>query len=258
MNQFLKFIEKNKLKSILIAIPLVPIIINYFLLTWHFPGVQNEDWLGFLSNYSGGIIGGIVAFIVANHQVKIQMEEQIKNEEEVKYINQLPTLINVTFELKKMKESIKNAYLMRNELERIYKQEIQNQTFNLDKVKYQIELLNIENWSTVKDIQDVDLQKSLFELKNNYNEMSYALNYDFDEVDIQIESMNAFDVEHYLKLNKIVTENNFISSKKEWAWEELMSKDYIVVLDDMLKITDLMIKSIDELMEKRHLIRDKN
>jgi hypothetical protein len=73
-----------KEKKFLILVFGVPIIINYLLLTWHFPGVQGNynDWLGFFSNYSGGIIGAIGAYFVAIHQIKKQKEIDDVNDTE--------------------------------------------------------------------------------------------------------------------------------------------------------------------------------
>lgn len=265
LKKFLELIRKNKFASILIAIPVVPVMINYLLLTWHFPGAQNADWLGFLSNYSGGIIGGIVAFVVANHQVKIQMEEQIKNEEEVKYINQLPTLINITFELGKMKSSIEKVHKMRDEYEKINVG--MEELINLDNVQYIMESINLDNWSSVKDIQDVDFQKSLFDLKNTYEDITKALNFNLDDTKNEIESIidnrgiinnSLLEFEQRSLLNKLIIDQQVFTDKKRDAWEKLKNKDYPALIDESLKITDVMMKSIEELMENRHQIRDKN
>lgn len=264
MSKFMEYIEKNKMKSMLVAIPLVPIFINYVLLTWHFPGVQNKDWLGFLSNYSGGIIGGIVAFLVANHQVKIQMEEQIKNEEEVKYINQLPTLINVKFELKKMRTNIENVYSLRYDLDEVNEKYAELEEFdvliNMDFINYEMEFLEIENWSSIHTIQDVDFQTSLLELRNNYEKISKALSFNFDEFEVELQSSmyGANGAKgKMLKSSKLIKERRIMEQAKEWAWIELKDKDYLRVVDDMLKLTEIMVKSIDEMMEKRHEIRDR-
>ncbi|OQM47524.1 hypothetical protein B6A27_00320 [Anoxybacillus sp. UARK-01] len=73
-------IIKNNWKSIVLVVA-VPIAINYFLMTWKAPFLQGDssDWLGFLSNYSGGIIGGIVALKVAREQTRNE-RERIKRE----------------------------------------------------------------------------------------------------------------------------------------------------------------------------------
>lgn len=65
-------------KSILLVIA-VPIAINYLLMTWAAPNLNGDtsDWFGFLSNYSGGIIGGFVALAIAREQTKNERERRI-------------------------------------------------------------------------------------------------------------------------------------------------------------------------------------
>lgn len=85
----------------------VPMLINYLLLTWKAPFVNGDanSWLGFLANYSGGIIGGLVAFFAA----KIQMDFQREREMRQRYISQLPTLTKLSLELSKMSRQFKVA-----------------------------------------------------------------------------------------------------------------------------------------------------
>lgn len=76
------YIKKNY--WLLILVIGVPITINYLLLWWHFPGVTGDygDWLGFFSNYSGGIIGGIVAFVIAKYQIENEKQERLREDKE--------------------------------------------------------------------------------------------------------------------------------------------------------------------------------
>lgn len=59
-----------------------PVFINclMFIPSFGLAAVNTEGWLGFFSNYSGGIIGGFVAFIIASRQIKAQNDENNKNE----------------------------------------------------------------------------------------------------------------------------------------------------------------------------------
>lgn len=102
MNFFEKLLKDYKF--ITVGAILVPILINYFLLTWHFPGVQGEtgEWLGFFANYSGGIIGVLGAYFIAVKQTNHQKEIAEKNEIEenrsfilIEEFNSNPDLKNV-------------------------------------------------------------------------------------------------------------------------------------------------------------------
>lgn len=251
-------VKENRKLVIFLSIPvLIPVLINYLLLTWHFPGVQGkeEDWLGFFSNYSGGIIGGIVAFIVANHQVKTQMKEQIKNEEEIKYINQLPTLLNIIFELKEMKKSLKAAFAMRKIITEFNEHQSGKNIIVIEHAHYPLKKLNDENWLGIQLIQSVDFQKSLITLKNDYKKISDALSINIDEIKFEITRLRGTGDKD---INELLLKFEMTKGDKEWAWEKLNEIDYVEVIEDKIKLANIMIDSIEEMMDRRQSIRDEN
>ncbi|MFL1998516.1 hypothetical protein VYF65_004316 [Lysinibacillus irui] len=252
MDKIIKNVKKNKWVYILLTIPAVPILINFLLLTWRFPGVKgnHDDWLGFLSNYSGGIIGGIVAFVVANHQVKKQMEEQIKNEEEVKYINQLPSILNLIFELEEMKASLINAHKMRSVL--------QENEFTLSQqinARYDMKKINMKIWEEVSNIQDVEFQRSLITLRNEYSKITEALTGSIE--DLKDEMQDIVKNNEKKSLGPLSLEIEILKHDKDWAWQELISKDYISIINDSIDLSNEIVECIEEMMTKRHSIRDK-
>ncbi len=211
---------------------------------------DESSWVGFFGNYSGGIIGGIVAFVVANHQVKKQIEEQIKNEEEVKYINQLPSIINLIFELEEMKTSIINVHKMRSAL--VENGATQSQQIN---AKYDIKKLNMRSWEGVSNIQDVDFQRSLLTLRNEYCKIVEILTGSI--ADLQNEMQDIARNNEKKRLEPLALEIEILKRDKDWAWKELTSKDYILIIDDSIEISNTIVECIEEMMAKRHLIRDK-
>ncbi|PAD31444.1 hypothetical protein [Paenibacillus sp. 7523-1] len=70
-----------KLLKLIILILLIPVVINYGLLSWKAPGLNGDtgDWLGFLANFLG-LIGAV---LIALYQFKKQREiDQEKNIEQ--------------------------------------------------------------------------------------------------------------------------------------------------------------------------------
>lgn len=69
----MKLNKKTKWKIIAWAL-FAPIGVNIlmFIPSFGFSFGNALDWLGFFGNYSGGIIGGIVAYIIASSQIKAQ------------------------------------------------------------------------------------------------------------------------------------------------------------------------------------------
>jgi hypothetical protein len=78
----------KKHRNILSAIGLLllmfgtPVFLNFFVFEYPNPKTNGTlgDWMGFFSNYSGGIIGGIVAYVIAKQQTDAIKEDK-KSEE---------------------------------------------------------------------------------------------------------------------------------------------------------------------------------
>ncbi|MBD8589187.1 hypothetical protein IFT92_15405 [Peribacillus simplex] len=188
---------------IIIFIIIVPIIINYFLLTWRFtgiwfiPGVQGnyDDWLGYFSNYSGGIIGGIVAFLIAWSQIKSQAKEK-----EIEAINaERKTLLKVQYELKKIKyefDSLKMA-------------EIEDETVIIPQVSLDIRELNPTNWADLGELRNAELFFELMEIEDFYKQFRKDLLNDI--FDLEITKGRIED-----QLNNHFSSND----KRNWKLEE--------------------------------------
>jgi hypothetical protein len=74
-----RFKDYYKLLLWLIHVFVVPpIIIGQILRipTGQYTIGQEGDWIGFFGNYSGGIIGGLVAYFIAKEQIKADKEER--------------------------------------------------------------------------------------------------------------------------------------------------------------------------------------
>lgn len=70
--------------KIIALIVFTPIILGLIL---NIPGGKwtigdESSWVGFFGNYSGGIIGGIVAFFIANSQVRQEQKARLKDKED--------------------------------------------------------------------------------------------------------------------------------------------------------------------------------
>lgn len=96
-------LNKTEIMKIVALIVFTPIFLGLIL---NIPGGvltigDESSWVGFFGNYSGGIIGGIVAFFIANSQVKQEQKARLKDkadqvkednqkrEEQEKYINNI-------------------------------------------------------------------------------------------------------------------------------------------------------------------------
>ncbi|QDS35852.1 hypothetical protein [Brevibacillus brevis] len=158
-----------------------PILINYFLLTWRAPFVFGDanSWLGFLANYSGGIIGGLVAFFAA----KIQMDFQKEREKLQRYLAQLPTLTKLSLELTKMKLQFEVSKDIPKNLPPDMPDEVKN---NIHKSSLTLEPLIRERWGNLDVIQDPILLSELYKLFESYERTVEVLGFNLTELELSI------------------------------------------------------------------------
>lgn len=100
----------KQLISIISVIIFTPILLGIIL---NIPGgsltIGDENaWVGFFGNYSGGIIGGIVAFLIANSQMKYEKKQRIQEKEAQDELNR-----NKLIEKEKYIKNIIALYLMK-------------------------------------------------------------------------------------------------------------------------------------------------
>ncbi|MBE7118609.1 hypothetical protein [Bacillus cereus] len=164
------------------------------------------DWLGFFSNYAGGVLGATVALIIAKSQAKEQRKQfereleitEKKNEEEAKQlhereieketrqrkINQLPALVFLKYEAERMYNQLKQlesqkaykyAITKANKFDSEKEKEILEEFL---KVKRLLAPLNDECYPYIALVEDIDLQIELMECFNFYKKFANSLSHD--------------------------------------------------------------------------------
>ncbi|KIN39924.1 hypothetical protein ACFTRE_10705 [Bacillus subtilis] len=169
---------KHKLKNwrfwigILAVILLIPFILNMtlFQFTTSFT-YKGGDWLSFWGSYSGGILSGIVAFVVARMTITADRQNQAFK----KRLEQLPALVKIKIEVQKIIENIEKASEERNKITEKLEDEDKS---NLELFRIDVELLDKERWSQLDNIIDINLQIKLIELMDFYDKWSKSLRYD--------------------------------------------------------------------------------
>lgn len=203
-----------------LLIVIAPIILNFFVFSTKGPGLNGrlEDWIGFFSNYSGGIIGGIVAYLIAKSQTeRIDREKIIDN----KQIERL-ALQRVQFELSKIKQDfsdLKNVEIGEEE-----------QTNSIPYRHFNIRKLNPNNWESIGQITNETLQKDLMELEDFYKDFRENLLDDGHAVKVKVDRLKnqLFEMERgshdwfELEEERIHQENllMFIESRRDYFWKE--------------------------------------
>lgn len=272
-----KLVKNNLVASMILLVFLVPILLNYILFSWKMPGLSGDlnNWMGFLSNYSGGIIGGFVALIITRVQIQAQKEESRINRK----IMQIPYLTKTKLEMIKIKEnliSIKRVADGSKEVGRdlsapseiskgltgsLFLQSI------LSEGRYTpLQFLDRINQDILKElhfIDDIRFQTKIVETLNKFNSIFNTLLYDLqrkwirlDEVDKMIESLKGkedktiSEIEllrkYHDEYSELLLQNNLYGNKKHRVWDELYQNDfYFDQIDDTLQEIEEKISQIE-------------
>ncbi|EPY07436.1 hypothetical protein PAALTS15_09935 [Paenibacillus alvei TS-15] len=167
--------KRNVIMALVAGCIIVPIIISQILRIplggWTI-GDENS-WVGFFGGYVGGIIGGLVAFFVARYQIDRNFEKQIANEEMNRFINQMPSIVKIKYELTKVHKCVKDLIEAIDIGKKIFKdkEDWLDDPFSM----YQ---LNESNWNSLDSIDDVDICTGLVELKHKYIDLYTIMTFD--------------------------------------------------------------------------------
>ncbi|MED1795003.1 hypothetical protein P4V54_20215 [Brevibacillus nitrificans] len=237
---------RKKYVFLVIGAITVPIAINYVLFSWRAPGVvgDSNSWLGFLANYSGGILGGIIAYIVA----KIQIDAQKIADKKKEFSGQLPTLMKVKMELEKFKQALGNV-----KKEGLTKEKFEVNTYYFTPM----EKIDERNWSLLDLIVDTKLLAKVLILKNKYALFIEALAYDLNITYVIIEDakINKEKLEQLKNQKGTLSENEELEIKRlngvyhRNRWENIQMKQLKAGFWDDLFHGDLEEK-IEECLEE--------
>ncbi|MED4455919.1 hypothetical protein [Metabacillus fastidiosus] len=251
--------EKSVLKKILAIIFITPIALGLLLnipTGWLTIG-DEASWVGFFGNYSGGIIGGLVALYIAKTQIYEQSQKQIKNEEEIRYINQLPALIKIKFELERMLSSVK--FVIEN-IEKLAREEKIENLEVAKQMSFRCYKTKEENWSMINLIDDVDFHVDLIEIKNFYGEFQEIMNYDLvktqQQISVIIDTGGLTDTESMFTLNAKGEELEEMKDLKSSVYKDAIQKNFVGSIENSLRLLNLILKSIEEMKDDRAKIRD--
>lgn len=249
---------KEFIKKILPVVILIPIALGLLLNipTGRFTIGDESSWVGFFGNYSGGIIGGLVAWYIAKTQINEQNTKQIKNEEEIRFINQLPALIKIKLDLKRMLGSVN--FVIENVKENVADKNIDHLEI-VKEMSFNCHVPKEENWSTINLIDDVDFHVNLVEIKDLYDEFQEIMNYQLlktqQQISILIES-NLNNSEFIYAINEKGEELNRMKELKSQIYKDVIEKDLVNSIEESLKLLNLILDSIEVIKNNRSRIRD--
>lgn len=250
--------NKKHISTIIVIALAIPIIISQIIRiktgTWTI-GDENS-WVSFFGSYLGGIVGGIVALYIARVQIIENQNYNIRNEEELRYINQLPAIVSIKYELEKIGESIK--YIIET-VEQSSKEEGVNAAELIKDMWFGCYELKESNWSTIAHIEDVDFHSNLVEIKNKYTDYRKVLVFDLHQATNDLQKlMFEGDVNSNIYLiNEKGNEMERMKELKSKVYLDIKENDFIRVAEDAIYSSNLILESIEELKEKRTKIRDK-
>lgn len=195
-----KFKLNKELFKYIPIILLFPVALNFILFSFDL-GISYGDgnvWLAFWGNYSGGVISALVAYFVANSQIKKQVSLDLNKRHFELATNQLPALIRIKIELEKFIEELERVKVERELFIRSWGMILPRDGSKFDpkdipeepsrevpkwvlhQKNYNIELANEEVFKYLERVEDIDLHIDLINAFNFYSRFSKGLLFDIE------------------------------------------------------------------------------
>lgn len=252
----------------------VPIVVNTIMII-HLPKKLSvgdaSAWIGFFGNYSGGILGGLVAFGVAKYQIEHQekinqkdKDDLLERENDIRRYNQMPSLIKIKFLLEQIKENLKTANALAKNQIKIPINETNSFTLEMDKTPLKLIPVNKEYISAIDGILSVDLQTNLIKLTNFYIEFDRVaeiniqkIQFEFDKNNNKLKQLSAKkkpSKKEQSEINEIAIKNEDLLmeiqvgvSNKKIMWNKLLNENYFEIVDTILLEINKEIEAIKKL-----------
>lgn len=206
-----------------------------------------SEWLSFFSNYSGGIIGGITAYIVARMQILDNKKEQEANHRK----DEINILEIISLDLLDIISAL-DEY-----------RKILDKNVNVGRSIGQFPQLNKNIWLKVGILNDVSLQTELFQAQHFYNDFIDSLNKDITQLEetlMQLKKTTTLikrkinsDFDFNLTLTDLLLRKNTLEEElrfhraKRKAARSLIEKDYISSLKQLHARTETYIQELKSL-----------
>ncbi len=230
---------------LVLLIMLIPVIVNGLMNLDLGANGNIEVWITFFGSYIGAIIGGIITGVVAFSIAKYQINHQNYVDRTLEYVKQLPSLIGIRLELRKIVRNFEYTdFNLNNHLA----------SRQVGSINIEQEEIDKDNWRNVNKILDTNLQVEILELQDFYNSLKKVL--DFDESQVNIE-LNSIEIQltligteniEYAELTKrhsfLMKQLNDISRKKVIMIRRFKEEDYLSKTKELLEIVTTQIEEI--------------
>lgn len=240
MTRVFSFLKEYKL--IIFIVIVTPIIVSQIIRIplGHWTIGDDKSWVGFIGNYSGGVLGGIVAFFAARFQIKKQAFQNQLHQ----FGMELPVLTKVEIECEKILEQLLNSNEFYNNL-------------MVDKETYLIKFdaLIWERWENVHQINDPYLQEQLNKHQEALQRNIEVFQVDINRMMVELEEkknlhskMNVFDYESIKLDSEILRDSRYI---------EIIKEDKVKYLLELKFCIEKTRKILGEITNRKAKIHDK-
>ncbi|MFF2016088.1 hypothetical protein [Paenibacillus sp. NPDC058177] len=231
MKNLMDFIKQYK--WIIVAFVSGPVFVNVLMLIPAVPRItagNTELWLSFFGNYSGGIIGGIVALLVTKYQI----DQQKKTDHNKRLLEQLPTLHAIKIELDKIRSVMENYSSSFNQFTELQEDSV--------KGKHLVSDWNQQLFGNVDLIVDETLLVDLLYFREEYLEIWGSLRADLVGLISELETSKKLNTANRLFDKRILQKEAElailiiqIEAGKQSAWEAISSGMIVTRIDALLK-----------------------
>ncbi|RSL29962.1 hypothetical protein D7Z54_28495 [Salibacterium salarium] len=233
-------------KWIIFLVIIFPILLSQFirLPLGHWTIGNEGSWVSFLGNYSGGVLGGIIAFLVARDQIKKQQKQYLIEN----LGKELPILTGVELECKKVLEQLKKV-------QQNYEVLWENQST----YSFSLDALIWSRWEKIHLINDPVLQEEMIMHRESLKRNIEVFGIDINTLIEQLEQKRSQERRMSQKDSGFIQLHREIS--KESAYLEIIKKDKVHYLEEMpycIEKTEKILSKISKRKSKIHEILKKN
>jgi len=168
----------------LVAIALV-LGVPYIINREHCPTV--DAWVGFLGNYIGALLGAVLGALIAYGVAKYQVNQMRKQEMDKRYLNQSVTVVSVMLQLEKIINSYTEIQALIQSNGLILFEESCDAYRDL---AVYIVSIDKDSWGNIGILINMDLQKKIIIVKEQYINDYNALICDITQLEQKLRNFN--------------------------------------------------------------------
>ncbi|WP_409174823.1 hypothetical protein [Brevibacillus fortis] len=210
---------------------------------------EGSDWISFFGNYSGGLIGGVVAYLITRYQFTMQK----RNDAEKELRSQLPVLYKLKSVLRIL--GMQFSYMANID-------ETLNKSLNpYPKIKVSLKDIDKDLWKDIWILKNTWLQEKFLQHVEFYEDARSILSADIVQMEIKLEQLKRSlstkiltartdeDKIEIMELKEQIAILELECKEQEWerkdVWQTFLMNNYTIGNKTLLELVNKEITEIE-------------